>query len=399
MTLNRSLLAAGLPRLTIATNAIDLVVEYLSRLDAEIRPVVFPLRPSLDLAKETRFYGAHFKLDLLEQMALTLPGNRLLLLLDTDVTAQHRLDPDLLRRCHASGVGAFDISDQEFSAYGTTRVIDDLELVAGRPLRNPRWFGGECLLASPEVIGQLVPVARACFGRYRALIPDLNHQGDETFISAALNILSEQGQAIIDVGAYHMVGRHWSGGTHRDLRWFKGCALLHLPGCKALLGREASRRMFSSARLWRRLVLKHELNRLVWPLRLRVQSRRRDKAMAASRLDVLILDRDGRRVSRLARALTSRGLVVMCDDSPRWAPDAVHRLRPGVIVVGSPLPIADVVRILEASRGGPRPVMIGYSSDDSLVDWALWDRWFQQSTDVSVIVDAVAEALAHARES
>ena len=121
--------------------------------------------------------------------------------------------------------------------------------------------------------------------------------------------------------------------------------------------------------------------------------------MAPSRLDVLILDRDGRRVSRLARALTSRGLVVMCDDSPRWAPDAVHRLRPGVIVVGSPVPLADVVRIREASRGGPRPVMIGYSSDDSLVDWALWDRWFQQSTDVSVIVDAVAEALAHARES
>ena len=110
VTLNRSLLAAGLPRLTIATNAIDLVDDYLSRLDAERRPAVFPLRPSLDLAKETRFYGAHFKLDLLEQMALTLPGNRLLLLLDTDVIAQHGLDPDLLRRCHATGVGAFDTS-------------------------------------------------------------------------------------------------------------------------------------------------------------------------------------------------------------------------------------------------------------------------------------------------
>jgi hypothetical protein len=121
--------------------------------------------------------------------------------------------------------------------------------------------------------------------------------------------------------------------------------------------------------------------------------------MAPSRLDVLILDRDARRVSSLARALTNRGLIVMCDDSPHWAPDTVHRLRPGVIVVGSPVPLADVVRIREASRGGPRPVMIGYSSDDSLVDWALWDRWFQQSTDVSIIVDAVAEALEHARES
>ncbi len=396
VTLNRSLLAAGLPRLTIATNAIDPVDDYLSRLDTGIRPAVFPLRPSLHLAKETRFYGAHFKLDLLEQMAQALTGTELLLLLDTDVIAQHGLDPELLRRCRATGVGAYDISDQEFSAYGSARVIGDLELVAGRPLRNPRWFGGECLLVSRDVVDQLVPVARACFGRYRALVHELNHQGDEAFISAALNILSEQGQVIIDVGAYRMVGRHWSGSTHRDLRWFKGCALLHLPGCKALLARQANRCTFSSARLWRRLVLKHGLNRLVWPLRLRVQSRRRKTAMAISSVDVLILDR-GRRVSSLARALTSRGFSVMCDDSPGGAPETVRRLRPVVIVIGSPVQLPDVVRILEASRGGPRPVMIGYASDDRLKEWALWDGWFQQSTETSLIVDTIAAALYRAR--
>jgi hypothetical protein len=399
VTLNRSLLAAGLPQLTVATNAIDLVDDYLSRLDAAIRPAVFPLRPSLDLAKETRFYGAHFKLDLLEQMARSLPGNRLLLLLDTDVIAQHRIDPDLLHRCHESGVGAFDISDQEFSAYGSNRVIDDLEMVAARRLRNPHWFGGECLLVSRHFIGQLVPVARACFGRYREVMSDLNHQGDEAFISAALNILSERGLMIIDIGAYRTVGRHWSGSTHRDLRWFKGCALLHLPGCKALLAQQANRHAFSSAHLWRHLVLKHWLNRLVWPLRLRAQSRRRDRARTASRLDALILDSDGRRVSRLARALTSRGLVVMCDDSLHWTPDAVHRLRPGVILVGGPLPIADVDRILDASTGRPRPLMIGYAAEDSGADGVLWDRCFQPSADVSVIVDAVVGALEHARET
>ncbi len=399
VTLNHSLLAAGLPRLTVATNAIDSVDNYLSMLDPAIRPAVFALRPSIDLAKETPFYGAHFKLDLLEQMAPTLSDNRLLLLLDTDVIAQHSIDPDLLRRCYASGVGAFDISDQEFSAYGSRRVIDDLERVAGLPLRNPRWFGGECLLVSRDFIGQLVPVARACFGRYREMMSDLNHQGDEAFISAALNILSERGQTIIDIGAYRTVGRHWSGSTHRDLRWFKGCALLHLPGCKALLARQANRHAFSSARLWRHLVLKHRLNRLVWPLRLRLQSRRRDRSMTASRLDVLILDGDGRRASSLARALTSRGFVVMCDNSLHWTPDAVHRLRPGVIVVGGAPPIADVDRILDASRGGPRPLIMGYSSEDSVVDRVLWDRWFQRSTDVSIIVDAVAEALEHARET
>jgi hypothetical protein len=83
----------------------------------------------------------------------------------------------------------------------------------------------------------------------------------------------------------------------------------------------------------------------------------------------------------------------MCDDSLHRTPDAVHRLRPGVIVVGGPPPIADVERILDASRGGRRPLIMGYSSEDSVVDRVLWDRWFERSTDVSVIVDAVAEAL------
>lgn len=148
VTLNRSLLAAGLPRLTIATNAADYLNARLSHLDTGVRPAVFPLRASLQLPKETAFYGAHFKLDLLEQMAPALSENTLLLLLDADVIAQRALDLDLLHRCRAAGVGAFDISDQEFSAYGAARVIVDLEKVAGKTLNNPRWFGGECLLAT-----------------------------------------------------------------------------------------------------------------------------------------------------------------------------------------------------------------------------------------------------------
>ncbi|MBP0588553.1 response regulator receiver protein [Paraburkholderia sp. LEh10] len=273
VTLNRSLLAARLPRLTIASNAPREISDYLSRFEADLCPTVIPLASSLELPEGTPFYGAHFKLDLLEQMAQTLPEGKLLLLLDTDVIAQHGLDMDLLRRCHASGVGAFDISDQEFFAYGASRVIADLERVAGRSLGNPRWFGGEFLLASREFIDRLVPVARACFDRYRAVIGELHHQGDEAFVSAALNILSDEGQRIIDVGEYRAIGRHWSGNTHRDLRWFRHCALLHLPDCKTLLGREARQRTFSGARVWRRIVVRHQMHRLVWLFRIYVRSR------------------------------------------------------------------------------------------------------------------------------
>lgn len=274
VTLNRSLLAAGLPRLTVATNLADSVNARLSRFDTGARPAVISLRSSLELPKETAFYGAHFKLDLLEQMAPTLTETTLLMLLDADVIAQRALDPDLLHRCRAVGVGAFDISDQEFLAYGAARVIADLEKVADGTLNNPRWFGGECLLATKALIDQLVPVARACFTRYRDLIHEMHHQGDEAFISAALNILSDHGQPVIDVGAYRLVGRHWSGNTHRDLRWFRHCTLLHLPDSKALLVREARRQTFSGTRIWRRLIVRHMLYRFVWAFRLMLASRR-----------------------------------------------------------------------------------------------------------------------------
>ncbi|MGT2477712.1 response regulator receiver protein [Paraburkholderia terrae] len=277
VTLNRSLLALGLPQLTIATNVPDEVARHLACLGHDQPPRLVSINPSTVLPKSTRFYSAHFKLDLLEQAGRSLPSGALLMLLDTDMIAMRPLDIDLLQRCRATGVGAFDISDQEFSAYGEARVITDLETVAGRRLANPRWFGGELLLASAGFIEELVPCARECFLRYIWSMPELNHQGDEVFISAALNLLCERGYQVIDVGAHRLVGRHWSGNTHRDLRWFRGCSMLHLPGCKKLLERQARRRTFSAARLWNQLVLMHTFNRLVWPLRRRVHAWRHER--------------------------------------------------------------------------------------------------------------------------
>ncbi|WP_109479953.1 response regulator receiver protein [Paraburkholderia sp. C35] len=305
ITLNRSMRAVGLPTLTVATNVADEVVRYLDKVDVDSRPHVLQLAPSrLDLPKHTRFYSAHFKLDMMEQLGAMLPDGVMLMVLDTDMLALRRVNEALLQRCQTIGVGAFDISDQEFSAYGDGRVIADLETVAGTRLKNPRWFGGEVLLASAAFIRELVPRAHDCFQRYLRAIHELNHHGDEAFISAALNLLADDGHPIIDLGAHRVVGRHWSGNTHRDLRWFKGCSLLHLPGCKRLLERQARRPAFSAAHVWRSLVFRHELNRTVWPLRrwmrsqVRPRLQRRANATAA-RIDVLVLDPNARRLSLL----------------------------------------------------------------------------------------------------
>ncbi|MEM5436814.1 response regulator receiver protein [Paraburkholderia diazotrophica] len=402
ITLNRSLLAVGLPRLTVATNVADKVERYLANVAGDWRPDVLQLKPStLELPKVTRFYGTHFKLDLLEQAAATLHEGQLLMLVDTDVFALRGVNAELLLRCRATGVGAYDITDQEFSAYGESRVIADLETVAGKRLVNPRWFGGEALLASAAFIDKLVPRARLCFERYRSSIGQLNHHGDEAFISAALNLFVEEGQQIIDLGAHRLVGRHWSGNTHRDLRWYKGCAFVHLPGSKRLLERQARRATFSAKRIWRRIVLAHALNRMLWPLRQWRRARARLRVMPvshAARVDVLILDPDAGRLSALASRLTSRGVVVMPALTMEEARDAARRLDPRVIVTSSPFAGADDGEVsdtaLHSAAGVGRPVMIAFSADDARLDWTQWDGWFPRSADPGEVVEAVMEALA-----
>ena len=60
ITLNRSLLALGLPRLTIATNVPEHIGRYLTDIADVARPRLLPIRPSIALPKNTRFYNAHF---------------------------------------------------------------------------------------------------------------------------------------------------------------------------------------------------------------------------------------------------------------------------------------------------------------------------------------------------
>jgi hypothetical protein len=266
--LNKSLLHAGFPRLNIFTNAVDAVLSESGDSPPSEHPIVHQLKITMDVPKEALFYAAHFKLDVITQATEMLKLNGMLLLLDTDMVAMRTLDEDLLRRCKAAGVGAFDISDQVFPAYGSKRVTDDLETVADRQLANPRWYGGEFLLASRSFLHRLVPIARQRYEKYVQEIGHLNHQGDEVFISAALNTLADDGQHIVEVGAYQAVGRHWAGNTHRDLRWFRGCCFLHLSGAKKLFENESRFREFNPGRFWRKVVMGHFIGRIQFAVKL-----------------------------------------------------------------------------------------------------------------------------------
>lgn len=274
--LNRSLARAGMPRLNIITNAPGQIAERLAGFAQEAHPSVHQLVMTIHLPKATPFYAAHFKLDLMDQLARTLPADTLMLLLDADMVAIRPLNDDLITRCAEAGIGVFDISDQVFSAYGAASVISDLEIVASRRLRNPRWYGGEFMLATPLTLSRLVSRAREYYERYLLESARLLHHGDETFISAALNTLIDEGQSMVEVGAYQAVGRHWSGNCYRNLAWFRNCSFVHLPAGKALLQRQSHQAAFVPVRFWRSVLIAH------WLWRGRLAVKRLRDALRAS---------------------------------------------------------------------------------------------------------------------
>ncbi|RDJ97315.1 hypothetical protein [Paraburkholderia lacunae] len=265
--LNNSLRQVGMPTLTIMSNAPADVARRLDSMAPENRPALMRLNATIELSKDTPFYAAHFKLDLLDQVAGALPADTMLLLLDTDMVAMRPLEQKLIGRCAEAGLGAFDISDQVFPAYGSEKVVADLEIVAGRRFRNPRWYGGEFLLGTPAALRRLVLHARTTYTRYVGEIDRVGHHGDEAFISATLNALADEGQGIVEVGAYQAVGRHWPGNNYRDLRWFRGCSFIHLPGGKALLEKEARSAGFVPQRFWRRVRAAHLRGRVRYALK------------------------------------------------------------------------------------------------------------------------------------
>jgi hypothetical protein len=260
--LNRSLARAGMPRLNIMTNAPERIAARLAAFPEEARPTVHQLVMTIRLPKDTPFYAAHFKLDLLDQVARTLPRDTLMLLLDADMVAIRPLNEELLTRCAAAGIGAFDIADQVFPAYGCASVINDLEIVANRRLHNPRWYGGEFILARQESLSKLVQRSREHYVRYVEESGRLLHHGDEPFISAALNTLADEGQGVVEVGAYQALGRHWAGNSYRHLAWFRHCSFVHLPGGKALLERQSHLAAFVPVRFWRSVLIAHWVGRV-----------------------------------------------------------------------------------------------------------------------------------------
>jgi len=181
-----------------------------------------------------RFYAAHFKLDIFNAFGRGIFGERIGLI-DVDSVLLRRLPP-------TASLAVYDISDQVFPAYGKDRIAFDMELVSGRSLSDPRWYGGEFVMGSAAEFATISEYIDLCWANYVDNISCLHHVGDEMIMSSALNMARADGLPIADYGQDRVVARWWTARTaHRQVSFdvVRGAALLHLPADKAFLAKEA----------------------------------------------------------------------------------------------------------------------------------------------------------------
>jgi hypothetical protein len=217
----------------------------------------------LALPPGTRFFHAHHKLCVLEAMGSGALGS-FVGLVDIDAVMQGPLSDRLGR---APGLHAYPM-DAGFAGAGA----GDLDLLIGQARARRQWYGGEFIAGDWKSMRRLAETCRALLPRYLQVLRQLRHVGEETIVSAALNLLEEEGAPIRDVGADRIVARWYSSRlpvVQAPLARALDALVLHLPTDKTFLQSHA-RKPFSADRfqaaLLRRALRKSILRSLANPI-------------------------------------------------------------------------------------------------------------------------------------
>jgi hypothetical protein len=219
--------------LTNDKNRIDEVIKRWQLSDSlEIKEIDFPLRVVTGL----KFYSSHYKINVLQYLA-SLEPESYIGYIDLDVIAINSMPESLTNIAQEKIPLCYDISDQVIPAYGHEVILRDMKRISPLVFEG-RWTGGELIMGTPAFFASVSQETEKIFNIYLNIVKELHHQGNETSISVALEILRRRGMYIADAGTLGIVGRYWGVPVkhpQRALAYFEKCFLLHLPADKEFL--------------------------------------------------------------------------------------------------------------------------------------------------------------------
>jgi hypothetical protein len=256
VTCAKSAAAAG-EDYTLITNAPEQIGRLLARLpypELQLNEIAFDLQTP----KGIRYYHSHFKIAVIDAMASGVFGEQPTLI-DLDTVVQ---------RAFSSRLAGLDLVAYDITAKAA-HCLHDLALMLGNGAGG-WWAGGELIGGSPAGLKRLAAGVHALLPQYFARIDRFIHVGDETVVSAAMNVMSRAGAAIADAGKLGLIARWHSSRTFIPQQTFAqiaGAAILHLPADKLFLARFADRpfaldefRAQYHAHLRRKLLPRHMLH-------------------------------------------------------------------------------------------------------------------------------------------
>ncbi len=237
INLAHSLQARGID-FTLLTNQPVQIGTQLKQLDPADTVKVEGINFYTKVPTGTKFYSAHFKLDVFAYLG-SLPTDRYVGLIDLDIIAIGEI-PEVFKKLATDKTPVYyDITNQVIPAYGQNIVLQDLQKLLPS-IDAARWSGGEFLTGTPDFFKSLSVEIGKIYPDYLQAIDTLHHQGDEMLTSVALAKLRQAGMKIVEGGELGIIGRFWSyppSHPQPPFSEFERVFLLHLPSDKQFLAK------------------------------------------------------------------------------------------------------------------------------------------------------------------
>lgn len=218
---------------TLITNKKEILDNRLACLEQSLEIIEIDFNDRLPT--NTRFYSAHFKVDVFRYFSNINNGeNKYFILCDLDMVCLKPMPLSLKNIIRQSVPMVFDISDQVIPAYGCETIIADIGYV-GNFINEGRWIGGEFIGGDKYFFEELYEVVQKLYPNYLTNLERMHHIGDEALVSAAIDILRTKGKYIADAGSLGLVNRYWNTNTRhhqKPLNYYYNMMFLHLPADK-----------------------------------------------------------------------------------------------------------------------------------------------------------------------
>lgn len=232
--LSRTLFESSGSKLYVITNN----VKKIRQIGRDIDKYCDFLELNFDtkIPENAKFYSAHYKLDVLRYFS-QLPIDNYIGLIDIDIVCTGENFENLKSLFERKYNLVYDITEQRSSAYGISNLKKDLGLILGRKSEG-HWYGGEFIFGTPIFFKKLIVQIDEIYVNYVKNIDYLSHHGDEVIVSAAIEILKQQGISIRSVNNTGIIERYWSvypKHKQEKLNFYLNNFFLHLPADKKFI--------------------------------------------------------------------------------------------------------------------------------------------------------------------